>query len=226
MLVLERSERLTSKIHVKWWLTCTRVLYNSWMSKLSMFRRSFSLQSSQFVMPSRFVPERQKSMKIKITHSHRQDTKLRKATAPSGVHIPEEILEQSHLLMQSWWTYCRLPVQRQGWIRGLDSDSSPIWQIRHRSPSSSSESSSNNLLNRWNVQSDCPFNSIHIFYCLVPDIKSFTWQVLPIMASLQEHILFSVSSELSHSCQCFRWYYLANRSIQSNCALTNLGTRI
>lgn len=59
--------------------------------------------------------------------------------------VPELILEQSHLLMHSWWTYCRLPVQRQGWIRGLEADSSPIWQMRHRSPSSSSESSSSSL---------------------------------------------------------------------------------
>lgn len=45
----------------KWWLTCTCVLYNSWMSKLSIFRCSFSLQSSHVVMASRFVPNRKKS---------------------------------------------------------------------------------------------------------------------------------------------------------------------
>lgn len=36
-------------------LTCTWVLYNSWMSKSSMFKWSFSLQSSHVVMASRFV---------------------------------------------------------------------------------------------------------------------------------------------------------------------------
>lgn len=58
---------------------------------------------------------------------------------------PEWILEQSHLLMQSWWTNCRLPVQWQGWRSGLEAESSPIWQILHRSPSSSSDSSSSSL---------------------------------------------------------------------------------
>lgn len=52
---------------IKWWLTCTCVLYNSWMSKLSMFKRSFSLQSSHVVMPSRFVPKR-RWRKKKTTH--------------------------------------------------------------------------------------------------------------------------------------------------------------
>lgn len=59
--------------------------------------------------------------------------------------IPELILERSHFLMQSWCTYCRLPVHLQGSIRGLELDCSPIWQIRHRSPSSSSESSNSRL---------------------------------------------------------------------------------
>lgn len=59
--------------------------------------------------------------------------------------IPELILERSHFLMQSWCTYCRLPVHLQGSIRGLELDWSPIWQIRHRSPSSSSESSNRRL---------------------------------------------------------------------------------
>lgn len=46
---------------VKQWLTCTCVLYNSWTSKLSIFKRSFSLQSSHVVMASRFVPIRKKT---------------------------------------------------------------------------------------------------------------------------------------------------------------------
>lgn len=65
--------------------------------------------------------------------------------------IPELILERSHFLMQSWCTYCRLPVHLQGSIRGLELDCSPIWQIRHRSPSSSSESSNRRLKSKKGV---------------------------------------------------------------------------
>lgn len=127
---------------VKWWLTCTCVLYNSWMSKLSIFKHSFSLQSSHVVMASRFVPKGKKLTThwVKLICVFGESwSKVR------SFYLPELILEQSHLLMHSWWTYCRLPAQRQGWIRGLEADSSPIWQIRHRSPSSSSESSSSSL---------------------------------------------------------------------------------
>lgn len=68
--------------------------------------------------------------------------------------IPELILEWSHFLMQSWCTNCRLPVHLQGSIRGLELDCSPIWQIRHRSPSSSSESSNRRL----KVGTGCGYN--------------------------------------------------------------------
>ena len=118
------------------------------MSKLSMFKRSFSLQSSHVVMPSRFVPKRRGGKK---REKKRHMTCLKRCSfgeswsQGGGLYLPEPILERSHLLMQSWWTYCRLPVQRHGWIRGLVADSSPIWQILHRSPSSSSESSSSSL---------------------------------------------------------------------------------
>lgn len=89
---------------------------------------------------------RQKEVVIMRHFIHKSCTHMR------SLWLPEPILERSHLLMHSWWTYCRLPIQRHGWIRGLDEDSSPIWQIRHRSPSSSSESSSNSLNRKQGVQ--------------------------------------------------------------------------
>ena len=72
---------------IKWWLTCTCVLYNSWMSKLSMFKRSFSLQSSHVVMPSRFVPKR-RWRKKKTTHDlFEKNVVLVKAEAKEEVYI-------------------------------------------------------------------------------------------------------------------------------------------
>lgn len=65
--------------------------------------------------------------------------------------VPELILERSHFLIQSWCTNCRLPVHLQGSMRGFELDCSPIWQILHRSPSSSSESSNSRLDSRKRV---------------------------------------------------------------------------
>lgn len=126
-------------------LTCTYVLYRSSMSKLFMSRCSFFLHNSQVVMASRLVPAHKKQDK--------QEQKRYVSMLGGGIlrgfwrfcRSPEWILAQSHLLIQSWWTNCRLPVQWQGCRSGLDSESSPIWQIRHRSPSSSSDSSSSSL---------------------------------------------------------------------------------
>lgn len=47
--------------------------------------------------------------------------------------------------MHSWWTYCRLPVHLHGSIKLLSVLAEDIWQILHRSPSSSSESSKSKL---------------------------------------------------------------------------------
>lgn len=78
--------------------------------------------------------------------------------------LPELILDCSHFFMHSWWTYCRLPVHLHGSIKRLSELADDIWQILHKSPSSSSESSKSRL-NRKEYQQNTVTCFMYDFFC-------------------------------------------------------------
>ena len=56
-------------------------------------------------------------------------------------HLPDVIFTFSHFFRHSGWTNRRLPTQPHGSTRGLAGEPPAIWQMRHKSPSSSESSS-------------------------------------------------------------------------------------